>query len=305
MVVDVNDGNLFEDGSLFKLQHAIKGSGTCEVPEFSYTDVTTTSNIAFHDNVAVADNSQVTSFVDDPTSPNTLTLQEYVELNNFSNGFGNILDTESGLYDFSLKDNAEVVDNTYCFKIVYAENNRELDTYTNYPEITTTGVAAANSLNFSISDNTLGFGTISIDETRYATADGLGASTDVADALVLTASTNAPNGYAISVAGSTLVCELCGFTEFAPIGGTALPSAVGTEQFGIRVIKNSGTGTVSAPYNSADWALDRDNFPDEIATGLSDNIESEFGVRAVGNASMTTTAGAYSGVLQFTITASF
>src|SRR6185295_1582630 len=56
----------------------------------------------------------------------------------------------------------------------------------------------AESLTFTISDNTIGFGTLSSSAARYATGDTAGDSSEVA-AHTLVVGTNATNGYTLTV----------------------------------------------------------------------------------------------------------
>jgi hypothetical protein len=166
-----------------------------------------------------------------------------------------------------------------------------------------TGVT--QSLTFSISDNSIGFGTVDSSNARYATGDLSGAAADSSDAHTITAATNATSGYVIALNGSTLTCSSCGGATISEIGGTAAASSVGSEQFGMRVAVNSGTGTASSPYNGATWALDTASFPDEIASGSGDNASTIYGVRYLTNISPTTETGSYSATLTYTITANF
>ncbi len=157
-------------------------------------------------------------------------------------------------------------------------------------------------LTFNLSDTSIGFGQLSSSAARYATSSAGGSSSDTADALTFSVSTNAASGYTVTIDGSTLTH---GASTISAIGGTAVASLPGTKQFGIRLIKNSGTGSTSAPYDTSDWALDTGAFPDEIATGIGDNATTVFGVRSICNISPTTSAGNYTTSLIFTVNATF
>ena len=163
---------------------------------------------------------------------------------------------------------------------------------------------AGQSLTFSISDNSVGFGELSTHEARYATGNGLGTTTSTT-AHTLTAVTNATGGYTITLSGSTLTCELCGDTTIAAIGDTATTALPGTEQFGVRASLVSGTGTTSSPYDTSLWALDTGAFPDLIASGLGDGISSVYGVSYMGNINSLTSPGSYNAILNYTITGAF
>ena len=158
------------------------------------------------------------------------------------------------------------------------------------------------SLVFSISDNTIGFGNLLSVATRYATGDTLGSGTDTTDAHTLSAGTNTTGGYYITLQGTTLTS---GADTITALGGTATASSIGSKQFGLRLVLNSGTGTTSSPYNTANWAFDTATFPDTIASGSGDNSTSIFGMRYVGNISASTPPGSYSSVLTYVMTAGF
>lgn len=160
-------------------------------------------------------------------------------------------------------------------------------------------------LTFSISDNTIGFGTLTAGAVRYATGDTNGSASDAGDAHTISVATNAASGYTVTISGSTLLCSACGGATITPIGATATAGIAGTEQFGLRVILNSGTGAVSTPYNGSNWALDTGAFPDQIASGAGDGLSSQFGLQYIGNISANTETGSYTGVSTYTVTATF
>lgn len=169
-------------------------------------------------------------------------------------------------------------------------------------KICATATGVSQSLTFSISDNSIGFGTLVASGARYATGDTNGSSSDSADAHTISVATNASSGYAMTLNGTTLTS---GANTVSAIGGTAVASSVGTEQFGTRLIVNSGTGSATSPYASANWALDTASFPDEVASGSGDGVTTEFGVRYIGNISASTENGSYSSTLTYTVTATF
>lgn len=161
------------------------------------------------------------------------------------------------------------------------------------------------SLSFSISDNSVGFGSLSTSSARYATGDILGSGTDTADAHTISVSTNASGGYVMTINGTTLACSSCGGATITAIGATAVASSPGTKQFGARLIVNSGTGSATSPYASANWAFDTASFPDQVASGAGDGSTTVFGARYIGNISTTTQNGSYSSALTYTVTATF
>ncbi len=164
----------------------------------------------------------------------------------------------------------------------------------------TTG--AAQSLTFSISDNTIGFGTLTSADDFFANGAGTGSATEV-EAHTITASTNAGSGYAITVNGTTLTS---GGNTITAIGGTNTASSAGSEQFGLRMTASGGNGAVSSPYAAAGFALDTGNFPDQVASDADgDDVSTTYSVRYLGNITANTEAGSYSAVLTYVITASF
>ena len=177
------------------------------------------------------------------------------------------------------------------------------DTSAYTTKICATAAGVPQTLSFSISDNTIGFGSPTAVQTRYATGDTLGDIADSADAHTISIATNASNGYSMTINGTTLTCSTCGGATLTAIGATALASAVGTEQFGIRLAANSGTGAASSPYNGANWALDTAAFPDAVATGAGDSVTTVFGVRYLVNTAAVTEFGNYSAALTYVVTA--
>jgi hypothetical protein len=297
-------GSMPVNGSSLKLQYAVK-SGTCDTA-FSgetYADVTALTPIAFYDNSTPTNGATLTANGSDPTNGSfTIVNQTYVEQNNFT-ATATIPAGQDGKWDFSLSDSAAPDLTSYCLRVVESDGTL-LDRYTVIPEIRT-GEDIVQSLTFSISDASVGFGGLLSGGTRYATGDGAGGGSDSTDAHTLSVSTNAGSGYVMSLSGSTLTCVACGNTTISAIGAVATGPSTGTNQFGIRMIANSGNGTVSSPYQSGDWALDTSAFPDTIATGVGDGIPTVYGVRYMSNISSNASAGNYGANLSYTVTASF
>ena len=166
--------------------------------------------------------------------------------------------------------------------------------------------AAAQSLTFSISDSAIGFSNLDAANERWATGDGAGSATEVA-AHTLTASTNATNGYIITVNGNTLTL---GVNTITAIGAAAanVTTGNGTEQFGIRLTASGGNGMVSAPYNGAanNYALDTAAFPDQIASDPDgDDVSTTYSVFYAANISAATEAGTYTSALTYIATGTF
>lgn len=168
-------------------------------------------------------------------------------------------------------------------------------------------VAVGETLTFSISDNAIGFGTLSTSAATWATGDETGSSSEVS-AHTLTASTNATNGYIITVNGTTLTS---GGDTITAIGASAtdVTSGTGTEQFGIRLTTSGGNGTVSAPYNGASnmYALDTTAFPDVVASDSDgDDVANTYSVFYAANIAVNTEAHTdYSSTLTYIATGNF
>ena len=106
----------------------------------------------------------------------------------------------------------------------------------------------------------------------------------------------------MTIGGSTLTS---GAHTITAIGATAEAASVGTEQFGVRIAVNSGTGVATAPYNGANWAFDTASFPDLITTGSGDSVTTVFGARYLGGTAALTEFSSYSAVITYTVTATF
>jgi endonuclease YncB( thermonuclease family) len=184
----------------------------------------------------------------------------------------------------------------FCFRLT--DDGVTLDVYTNYAEVT----ATAQTLSFSVSDSTIGFGEVLPSSARFATGDTLGTSTEVV-AHTITASTEASYGYTILLDGETLTN---GVHTIDAIGGTATSSSSGVEQFGMRFSASGGSGVVSSPYSSGSLYAFVADTPDVIATLSSgDGVSTVYSAYYVTNVDALTEEGEYSAVLRYTITANF
>ena len=178
------------------------------------------------------------------------------------------------------------------------------------------------TITFSVTNPFVNFGLFSSSGPRYATAGGAGSSSDPPDsdpppAGILHVSIHGSSGYSISVTGSTLTNTSPSHNTISTAGtidsvtGLLMPaaSAPGTNQFGIRLIKNTGTypGTesyVADPYATSDWALDFSELNNQVAGGDGDDT-AEFGLRYICNVAPNTPAGYYLANLTFTLTPNF
>jgi len=156
------------------------------------------------------------------------------------------------------------------------------------------------SVSFSISANTVNFGSLSAGASRYATTS-TGSGTEV-EAHTIAARTNAASGYVITLDGETLTY---GANTIDAIGATNTAPSTGTEQFGLRMEVTSGTGAVDSPYAASGFAFDTASFPDQIANGAGDEVNTIYSVRYVGNIATLTQSGSYQARLNYLATSTF
>ncbi|MEO0228250.1 MAG: hypothetical protein ABIL70_09410, partial [candidate division WOR-3 bacterium] len=136
MLLHIGGRQLSTSGQAFKLQFASKGAGTCSSPGGTWTDVTTSTTIAFYDNSSPTDGSALTANSNDPIHlAHASVNQTYEEANNFTNSQGAILAGQDGKWDFSLRDNGMTTDAVYCLRVVKSDGTA-LNSYSVYPEIT-------------------------------------------------------------------------------------------------------------------------------------------------------------------------
>lgn len=166
ILIHVSTSDLLKNEGVFKLQYAGKGSGSCSSPSgtpSSYTDITTTTDIAFYNNSTPSDGSALTNNASDPAhGSDTVRNQTYEEANNFTNSQLAVDSGEDGKWDFSLIDYNAPSNTTYCFRVVKSDNS-VLEGYT-YPEIT---VATSTIVSITLtSDGTVNYGTVPLSSTK-------------------------------------------------------------------------------------------------------------------------------------------
>lgn len=192
--------------------------------------------------------------------------------------------------------------NTQFWWEAFAKDPKGSNTFSTVSAIQTFTTGVAQTLTFSISTNSIGFGNLSSTAATFANAAGTGSSTEV-EAHTLSASTNATSGYIISVLGPTLTSAA---KTIAAIGATAAASSPGTAQFGFRLAVTSGTGTATAPYNTANFAdAATAGASSQVASGAGDGTTTIFSVHYICNISSLTSAGSYSTNLNYLITGKF
>lgn len=193
--------------------------------------------------------------------------------------------------------------NTYTIAIsgTFGDTGNILVAILNDDQVSITATVA-QSLSFSISDNTIGFGTLSASDDFFATGDGNGSATET-EAHTLAVGTNAASGYTMTVRGATLTA---GIPTITAIGGTNTASTTGTEQFGLRMTASGGSGTVSAPYAASGFAYAADaSTASTVASSSTSSATTTFSARYLANIAASTEAGSYTATLTYVTTANF
>ncbi|MFA6410270.1 MAG: hypothetical protein WCW26_01705 [Candidatus Buchananbacteria bacterium] len=154
-------------------------------------------------------------------------------------------------------------------------------------------------ITFSVSATALNLGTLS------TAAASSGSHT-------MTVDTNAANGFAVTMSGTTLTS---GVNTISAIGAVAAASAPGSSQFGINLAANTvpavgadptGTapiGSAVSPYNSTNFFAF--NSGDTVASAAVLTNQTVFTVSYLANISSAVAAGAYSTTLTYSATANF
>lgn len=164
-------------------------------------------------------------------------------------------------------------------------------------------VTVPQFLSLTLSDTTIGFGTIASTGTRYATGDASG-SVGETEAHQLIASTNAPFGYSITVLGAA---PTNGQSTITAIGASNTAPVIGTPQFGLRATASGGTGTVTAPYAASGFAYDASQtLASQVAAQSTGGGETTtYSLRYLANIAKVTTSGNYGAALTYVLTATF
>lgn len=172
--------------------------------------------------------------------------------------------------------------------------------------IITNGVVAVSaevlgSISFAISGNAINFGTLTTSNARWATST-TGSATS-ASAFTMTAGTNAPTGYAISVQGDTLKS---GENSIDVLASNTI-SSPSSEQFGIRMDETgTGTGVVSAPYLASGFAYTGTaSTSATVATATAATDTSTYTVYYLANIAPLTEAGSYTTAHTYVATGNF
>ncbi len=159
----------------------------------------------------------------------------------------------------------------------------------------------AQSITFSISDNSVSFGTLTAGAARYASGTASGDTSEV-EAHNVIVGTNAANGYTMTASGTTLTS---GGNTINPIGAANTASAIGTEQFGLRMNASGGSGAVAVPYAAAGFAFDSAAFPDVVASSGTASANTTYSARYIANITSNTEAGSYTSTITYSATANY
>lgn len=250
MLIHNAGSSLSISGGSFKLQFADKGVGTCSSPTGSWTDITTSTSLAYKDNPTPVDGDALNSYFNDPThGGDTINNQTYEEANNFTNSQSAIASGEDGKWDFSLYDKSVSGVSTFCIRAVTSTDGT-FSTYTSYPQITT--AAGASSLTFSLTNTNIDLGTITSTASTAATAT------------TISVTTNATNGFEVYLVGegNGATAGLYSSAAGSLISASASSSIVssGAAGFGIYA-ENSSVGiTIDEGFDNdavADLAISR------------------------------------------------
>jgi hypothetical protein len=166
------------------------------------------------------------------------------------------------------------------------------------------GSIAPASITFTISTTTIYFGVASPVLTRYASSTNTSGDNVEVEAHTLSVITNATNGYTLTAKGSTLTSAT---NTISAIGAVNTAPAVGTEQFGIRLVASGGSGVVNSPYSASGFAYGATATTSSLIANatVGDNATTTYSVRYVANIAPTTVSSAYTSNIIYVATANF
>ncbi|HRH30963.1 MAG TPA: hypothetical protein PK886_02785 [Candidatus Paceibacterota bacterium] len=162
------------------------------------------------------------------------------------------------------------------------------------------------TISFSISDNTVGFGTLGAGGARWATGTSGTASAPGATsgAHELSIGTNASGGYSITYSGATLTSG-SNTIDVATISGDS-DGTPGSEQFALAIADNGGDVTIPSAY---DYASNNYSFVAGTTTTLASETAASttetIDVQYIANIASSTEAGAYSTTITYIATGTF
>lgn len=277
------------------------GCGTSQIPLF---DTSSSTDISGHiEDPSVGKYSKLQCLQYDNTLFNYATITS--QLNN-CNGYGTTLFSAPAY--FTTTGNAHIGDaNAYPMKRCMT-------------------LQFVQSISVTFSSQTVGFGTLSPSQTKYATSNGLGTTTPftaTSSSFYIDVNVIGNSSYSIALSGATLTNQNDPTKTISKIGGTPVALSTGIEQFGISALTeclNPGsygcmytgaTSTIVFPYNTANYAYNGDtNVTTQLATGPQDDGVTSYGgsryyVRMAANIANLTPAGTYSTGLTVIVTPQF
>jgi len=137
-LINITQNKLRENEKDFKLQFA-QQVGACDAWFIweVYSDVTSSTDIAFNNNPTPWDEDNLAWNINDPSDGATPIInQSYQEANNFTTSESLIPQDQNGKWDFSLIDFSAPDNTTYCFRITESDGTL-LNNYSIIPQITT------------------------------------------------------------------------------------------------------------------------------------------------------------------------
>ncbi len=251
MAINIGTATLTSSGQNFKLRFAEKPAAGCA--SGTYADVSPSSGIIRYVDIGgLTDGDTISLVTGDPNNTGTERYQTYEESNNFTNSVAAIASGENGIWDFSLENNSSVGGKTYCFKVTKSDGTN-LDTYTNYPEVTVN-----EELTFTLDSTSKNFGAITP------------GSVPSDQATTLTTTTNASSGYQITLFATQLLTKIGGDTIANWTGSNASPttlSGTGSSAFGYSTNDSSLAGGTANRFTAAS-----DLFAGFVTTGPGDIV---------------------------------
>lgn len=183
-------------------------------------------------------------------------------------------------------------------------SNSHIGSPTSYPtNIICARYVSPESISFSLSTTTVGFGNLSAATTIYATSNLLG-STTLTVAHTFSVLSSASSGYSVLIQGAPLTS---GSSTITAIGGTNTPSATGTLQFGMNLSASGGTGAVSSPYSGSGYAYAATaTTTSQVASEpVGDSTNTTYSVTYVANIAASSPGASYSTAVTYLVTANF
>jgi hypothetical protein len=160
----------------------------------------------------------------------------------------------------------------------------------------------ASTITFTISDTSIGFGTLSASAATWATGDTNGSASDTV-AHTFTVATNADYGYAVTYFGPTLTSG--GNTISVASVNNDANGTPGNEEFGLS-LSTDGDATIASGYNHGDpdwtWVASTTT---TVVSETGPTATETFSARYIANISGVTEAGSYTTTSTMIATGSF